>query len=89
MRYPRMVYLAKSEKDFTHEVVESEIDHQSALAAGYFDSVPAALDAFNSQAAPTRAEMEIKASELNLKFDGRTSDRKLLAMIEDSINGMD
>jgi hypothetical protein len=33
-------------------------------------------------APPTRPEMEQKATELGVKFDGRTSDRKLLAMIE-------
>jgi cystathionine beta-lyase/cystathionine gamma-synthase len=33
-------------------------------------------------APPTRAEMEQKARELELKFDGRTSDAKLLRMIE-------
>jgi hypothetical protein len=35
-------------------------------------------------APPTRAELEQKARELGLKFDGRTSDRKLLKMIEES-----
>jgi hypothetical protein len=35
-------------------------------------------------APPTRAELEQKAKELGLKFDGRTPDRKLLKMIEES-----
>jgi hypothetical protein len=38
-------------------------------------------------AAPTRAELEQKAKELGLKFDGRTSDRKLLKMIEEKVEG--
>lgn len=38
-------------------------------------------------APPTRAEMATKATELGLKFDGRTSDRKLAQMIQDAIKG--
>lgn len=33
----------------------------------------------------TREEMEQKAKELGLKFDGRTSNRKLLTMIEEAL----
>jgi len=36
-------------------------------------------------AAPRRAEMEEKANELGIKFDGRTSDKKLLERIEDAL----
>lgn len=36
---------------------------------------------------PTRDELELKASELGLKFDGRTSDRKLSAMIDEALKG--
>jgi len=35
----------------------------------------------------TRAELEQKATELGLTFDGRTSDRKLLAKIEAALKG--
>lgn len=34
---------------------------------------------------PTRDEMEVKAKELGLKFDGRTSDKKLLSMIDEAL----
>lgn len=34
---------------------------------------------------PTRAEIEQKANELGLKFDGRTSDVKLLKMIDEAL----
>lgn len=34
---------------------------------------------------PTRAELEAKATELGLKFDGRTRDGKLTAMISEAI----
>ena len=36
-------------------------------------------------APPTRAELETKARELGLKFDGRTSDRTLLRRITQAI----
>jgi hypothetical protein len=36
---------------------------------------------------PSRSELEIKATELNLKFDGRTPDKKLFKMIEESLKG--
>lgn len=36
-------------------------------------------------APPTRAEMEAKATELGIKFDGRSSDKTLLAKIEEAL----
>lgn len=38
-------------------------------------------------AAPTRAELEIKATELGIKFDGRTTDSKLSERIEEALRG--
>lgn len=34
---------------------------------------------------PTRSELEQKATELGLKFDGRTSDKKLATMIQEAL----
>lgn len=39
----------------------------------------------NKNAPPTREEMEVKAKELGIKFDGRTSDAKLLKLINASL----
>jgi hypothetical protein len=36
-------------------------------------------------AAPTREEMEIKADELGIWYDGRTSDKKLLERITEAL----
>ena len=36
-------------------------------------------------APPTRVEMEAKATELGIKFDGRTSDARLLAKISEAL----
>lgn len=37
-------------------------------------------------APPTRAELEAKAKELGIKFDGRTSDKKLGQLIQDKLS---
>jgi len=37
--------------------------------------------------APTREEMTIKARELGIKFDGRTSDKKLSLLIATALGG--
>ena len=38
-------------------------------------------------AAPTRAELEAKATELGIRFDGRTKDKKLKKLIQDALTG--
>jgi ribosomal protein L32E len=40
-----------------------------------------------SDAPPTREEMAIKARELGIKFDGRTSDKKLSLLIATALGG--
>jgi hypothetical protein len=40
-------------------------------------------------APPTRDELEQMAKELGVKFDGRTSDKKLLALIGEKVEGDD
>ena len=45
---------------------------------------PASVDL---DASVTREELEAKATELGLKFDGRTSDKKLLERIDEALGG--
>ncbi len=40
----------------------------------------------DDNAAPTRAELEAKATELGIKFDGRTKDKKLGQLIQDKLS---
>lgn len=47
--------------------------------------VPAPEPAAPAGGAPTRDELEQKATELGLKFDGRHKDATLLKMIEDAL----
>lgn len=72
-------------------VDESEVEE--ALKEGWFrtkeeakaahEAVPVAAPV--SDGAPTRAELEQKAKELEIKFDGRTTDKKLAALIADKV----
>jgi len=61
--------------------VHTEADYREALAAGWFDDQYKAKDALED-APPTRAELEQRARQLGIKFDGRTSDKKLADLIE-------
>jgi N-formylglutamate amidohydrolase len=67
----------------------------AALAAGFHRTLidacrpsqpvaPAEVPA--DDAPPTRAELEQHATELGLKFDGRTTDRRLAALITEAID---
>lgn len=40
----------------------------------------------NEDAEPTRAELETKATELGIRFDGRTKDKKLGQLIQDRLS---
>ena len=40
----------------------------------------------DDDAAPTRAELEAKATELGIRFDGRTRDKKLGQLIQDRLS---
>lgn len=87
---PRLVYRNNGPHlrpggSFDYKLVSDEADHSEALESGWFDTLPEALDANPETAAPTRAELEAKALELGLKFDGRTGDRKLAAAIESAL----
>jgi hypothetical protein len=82
---------------FGYRVAADETELQAFQADGWHLTSPEAKAAFeaaqaaaaaaalaaisNAEAPPTRAELEQKALELGLKFDGRTSDRKLRDMV--------
>jgi hypothetical protein len=83
-------------------VVPDHLDDET-VASGWFRTIHEALAAVapvvasepvsdasevvSDDAPPTRAEMEQKATELGIKFDGRTTDAKLLARIEEALKG--
>jgi len=51
-----------------------------AQAVEVVDTIP------EDDAAPTREELEAKATELGIRFDGRTKDKKLGQLIQDRLS---
>ena len=45
-----------------------------------------ATETTEDDSAPTRAELEAKATELGIRFDGRTKDKKLGQLIQDRLS---
>jgi hypothetical protein len=62
---------------------------QSAISNGWYKSLMEAASLCIPDevidAPPTREELEQKATELEIKFDGRTNDKKLLEKIEEAM----
>lgn len=82
MIFPLMVYKDEGPHrrpggTFDYHVVDDEKQLAAAKANGWHESLAIALDAGADDSPPTRAELEDKARELGIDFDGRTSDRKL------------
>jgi hypothetical protein len=71
--------------------IVSEAEYQQAIADGWHLDQYAAKDAdshpadLNASGEVTRQEMEAKAKELGLKFDGRTSEKRLMSMIDEAV----
>ena len=93
--FPKMLYrspgsLALAGGTFSTLIVQGQDEQDDAVAEGWHVSSPKAKAAFDAPpsdaetAPPTRAELEQKAAELGLKFDGRTGDKKLAAMVSEA-----
>lgn len=87
--YPMMVYKLGGPHEFNdgkydYLIVADEVEKDAAFAAGWRATTQEAKEhaAIPADDAPaTRAELETKATELGIRFDGRTSDAKLAAKI--------
>lgn len=87
--FPKMLFKAGGPEElhggnFHTFIAQDEQDEAAALADGWHLTTPEAVAAVSKSAAPvddeappTRAELEAKATELGIKFDGRTTDAKL------------
>jgi hypothetical protein len=98
MDFPRSLFKSPGDQwvgggSFAIEHIEDMTQYHAAKKAGWFDSVPEALAAWKASLAapvvaddapPTRAEMEQRAKELGIKFDGRTTDSALLRKISEA-----
>lgn len=77
---------------FDYKGVNTQEEFDAAIAAGWHADYAEMLNPKPkepaepvSDGAPTRAELEQKANELGLKFDGRTGDKKLGEMIAEAL----
>jgi hypothetical protein len=61
-------------------------EQEAAAAQAQAQAVEAVDTAPDDDAAPTRAELEAKATELGIRFDGRTRDKKLGQLIQDRLS---
>lgn len=90
--FPRMLYRAGGDEaihggQFTTLIVHDAVELDAALAGGWFmttteAAAPAPAD---DDTAPTRAELEQKATELGIEFSARIGDAKLAERIEAAI----
>ncbi len=89
LKYPGPTQLQDGSYDY---LIVDEPDVEAALADGWYRTAAEAKAAGSApkdepkpDAEPTRAELEQKATELGLKFDGRTTDKKLAALIAEKV----
>ena len=61
-------------------------EQEEAAAKAQAQAVEAVDTAPDDDAAPTREELEAKATELGIRFDGRTRDKKLGQLIQDRLS---
>jgi len=98
MSFPTMLYRCPGPHScaggtFGYIGAEDQVEFDKCIADGWHPTLPEAMSPPadvrivepDDGAPPTRAELESKAAELGLKFDGRTSDAKLGRMIAEAI----
>ena len=99
MEFPTLVYKdggphQRPGGTFDYKRIVNKDQLAAALADGWFLTLveatkPAAIDPSevspDDDAPPTREELETKARELGIKFDGRTSDKALAAKIQSKL----
>lgn len=97
MDFPTLVYKCPGSHQrpggtYSYKGVQDADEHAAALAGGWFATLPEAIEGKLVEVAapavdtpPTRAELEQKAKELGIKFDGRTGDKKLADAITNKL----
>ncbi len=66
-----------------HRLLREQAEAAAQAAAQVVEVVDTAPE---DDAAPTREELEAKAKELGIRFDGRTGDKKLGQLIQDRLS---
>ena len=90
MEFPALVYRCPGTNQrpggtYSYRQIANDDELADALADGWFATLPEAIigkpaaieEDASDNAPPTREEMEAKATELGVRFDGRTSDKAL------------
>lgn len=97
MIFPTIVYKCPGNHQcpgntYSYKPAEDARELDALLEAGWFLTLPEALNGEHDEgrfekddSAPTREELEQMGHELELKFDGRTSDAKLAKMISEKL----
>lgn len=93
--FPRMMYKAGGPHDihggkFDTLIAHDEAEKDAAHAAGWrltTDEAREHAPVPSDDAPATRAELEAKAKELGIEFDGRTGDKKLAEKIAAALKG--
>lgn len=91
--FPRMIYQAGSQEEmhgdrYDYMIVGDQDALDVMMANGWYMTTTEAREASNKAVMPSAAdselvrdELESRASELGIKFDGRTTSRKLNTLI--------
>lgn len=66
-----------------HRLLREQAEAAAQVASTVVESETETVD---DEAAPTREELEAKATELGIRFDGRTKDKKLGQLIQDRLS---
>lgn len=93
MEFPTLVYKdggphQRPGGTYDYKRITNQTGLADALASGWAESLVEAMypaPATDDNESPTREELEAKATELGIKFDGRTSDKSLLAKIQSAL----
>ena len=90
MNFPTIVYKrkgphARNGGTFDYRGAEDQDTYDRLKSEGWLDSLAEPAENATDDAAPNRAEIEAKANELGIKFDGRTTDAKLLTRIDEEL----
>lgn len=93
-QFPTLVYKGKGPHSraggtYDYAAANDQEELDAKLADGWFQTLPEAIDAHDKPVAPkpddnappTRKELEAKAKELGVKFNGKTTDAELSAAI--------
>ncbi len=96
MSFPTIVYKCPGDHHraggtYAYRGVSEQPQLDAALSDGWFLTLPEAIagkaEESIDDSAPTREELSLKAVELGIKFDGRTTDKALADKIEQALSG--